>query len=145
LSDILLSFVTVSGPLDFLDGSFLAFFHLASSSRTVLHSVLLVFMNLYVSNIAFKLRDDELRQAFEPYGEIVSSKIIMDRETGRSRGFGFVEFANREAGEAAIEGLNGVDLGGKELSVSEARPREDRPQRSFGGGGDRGGYNRGRY
>lgn len=102
-------------------------------------------MNLYVSNIAFKLRDDELRQAFEPYGEIVSSKIIMDRETGRSRGFGFVEFATREAGEAAIEGLNGVDLGGKELSVSEARPREDRPQRSFGGGGDRGGYNRGRY
>jgi RNA recognition motif-containing protein len=96
-------------------------------------------MNLYVSNIAFKLRDDELRQAFEPYGEIVSSKIIMDRETGRSRGFGFVEFSSR----AAIDALNGIDLGGKEISVSEARPREDRPQRSFSGGGDRGGYNRG--
>jgi RNA recognition motif-containing protein len=100
-------------------------------------------MNLYVSNIAFKLRDDELRQAFEPYGEIVSSKIIMDRETGRSRGFGFVEFSSRDAGQAAIDALNGIDLGGKEISVSEARPREDRPQRSFSGGGDRGGYNRG--
>lgn len=99
-------------------------------------------MNLYVSNIAFKLRDDELRQAFEPYGEIVSSKIIMDRETGRSRGFGFVEYADREAGLAAIEALNGADLGGKEINVSEARAREERPQRSFGGG-DRGGYNRG--
>jgi len=107
-------------------------------------------MNLYVSNIAFKLRDDELRQAFEPYGEIVSSKIIMDRETGRSRGFGFVEFASRDAGQAAIDALNGADLSGKEISVSEARAREERPARSFGGGnggggggGDRGGYNRG--
>lgn len=104
-------------------------------------------MNLYVSNIAFKLRDDELRQAFEPYGEIVSAKIIMDRETGRSRGFGFVEYANRESGQAAIDALNGADLGGKEVAVSEARAREERPARSFGGGGggggDRGGYNRG--
>ncbi len=103
-------------------------------------------MNLYVSNIAFKLRDDELRQAFEPYGEIVSSKIIMDRETGRSRGFGFVEFASRDAGQSAIDALNGADLAGKEISVSEARAREERPARSFGGGGgggDRGGYNRG--
>ena len=106
-------------------------------------------MNLYVSNIAFKLRDDEFRQAFEPYGEIVSAKIIMDRDTGRSRGFGFVEFANHESGKAAIDALNGVDLGGKEITVSEARPREDRPQRSGGGsgfgggGGDRGGFNRG--
>ncbi len=99
-------------------------------------------MNLYVSNIAFKLRDDELRQAFEPYGEIVSSKIIMDRETGRSRGFGFVEFSSREAGLSAIDALNGIDLGGKEITVSEARPREDRPRNNFGGGGG-GGYNRG--
>lgn len=97
-------------------------------------------MNLYVSNIAFKLREDELRQAFEPYGEIISSKIIMDRETGRSRGFGFVEFSSNEAGMAAIEALNGMDLGGKEISVSEARPREERPRNNFGGGG---GYNRG--
>ena len=97
-------------------------------------------MNLYVSNIAFKLREDELRQAFEPYGEIVSSKIIMDRETGRSRGFGFVEYSSREAGMAAIEALNGMDLAGKEISVSEARPREERPRNNFGGGG---GYNRG--
>lgn len=104
-------------------------------------------MNLYVSNIAFKMRDDELRQAFEPYGEIVSAKIIMDRETGRSRGFGFVEFSDREAGQAAIDALNGMDIQGKEISVSEARPREERPRNnSFGGGGgDRGGYNRGRY
>lgn len=99
-------------------------------------------MNLYVSNIAFKLREDELRQAFEPYGEIISSKIIMDRETGRSRGFGFVEFSSNEAGMAAIEALNGMDLGGKEISVSEARPREERPRNNFGGGGG-GGYNRG--
>jgi len=91
------------------------------------------------------MRDDELRQAFEPYGEIVSAKIIMDRETGRSRGFGFVEYADRDAGQAAIDALNGADLQGKEISVSEARPREERPARSggFGGGGDRGGYNRG--
>lgn len=102
-------------------------------------------MNLYVSNIAFKMRDDELRQAFEPYGEIVSAKIIMDRDTGRSRGFGFVEFADREAGQAAIDGLNGADLQGKEISVSEARPREERPRNNSFGGGDRGGYNRGRY
>lgn len=101
-------------------------------------------MNLYVSNIAFKMRDDELRQAFEPYGEIVSAKIIMDRETGRSRGFGFVEFADRAAGEAAIEALNGADFLGKEISVSEARAREERPRSNFGGG-DRGGYNRNRY
>jgi len=101
-------------------------------------------MNLYVSNIAFKLRDDELRQAFEPYGEIVSAKIIMDRETGRSRGFGFVEYADRDAGQAAIDALNGMDLQGKEISVSEARAREERPARNGGfGGGDRGGYNRG--
>jgi RNA recognition motif-containing protein len=99
-------------------------------------------MNLYVSNIAFKMREDELRQAFEPYGEIVSSKIIMDRETGRSRGFGFVEFSSREAGMAAIDALNGVDLAGKVISVSEARPREERPRSNFGGGGG-GGYNRG--
>ena len=99
-------------------------------------------MNLYVSNIAFKMREDELRQAFEPYGEIVSSKIIMDRETNRSRGFGFVEFSSREAGMAAIDGLNGVELAGKVISVSEARPREERPRSNFGGGGG-GGYNRG--
>jgi RNA recognition motif-containing protein len=102
-------------------------------------------MNLYVSNIAFKMRDDELRQAFEPYGEIVSSKIIMDRDSGRSRGFGFVEFANREDGQAAMDALNGANLAGKEIAVSEARPREERPQGGRGGfgGGDRGGYNRG--
>jgi cold-inducible RNA-binding protein len=96
-------------------------------------------MNLYVSNIAFKMREDELRQAFEPYGEIVSSKIIMDRESGRSRGFGFVEFSSSEAGMAAIEGLNGVELAGKVISVSEARPREERPRNNGGGGYNRGG------
>jgi RNA recognition motif-containing protein len=146
-----LTFVAIFGLFRLRNGRFETFFQSSSpKSQAPKRQVILFFlsiMNLYVSNIAFKMRDDELRQAFEPYGEIVSSKIIMDRDTGRSRGFGFVEFANREDGQAALDALNGANLAGKEIAVSEARPREERPQgggqRGGFGGGDRGGYSRG--
>jgi RNA recognition motif-containing protein len=93
-------------------------------------------MNLYVANLSYRLSNDDLRKAFEQYGEVSSAKVIMDRDTGRSRGFGFVEMPNSEEGEQAIAGLNGVDIEGKEIAVSEARPRTDsRPPRGNNGGG----------
>ena len=98
-------------------------------------------MNIYVGNLSFGVTDQELRSAFEPYGEVKSAQVVKDRETGRSRGFGFVEMASDEEARAAIAGLDGKDLGGRALKVNEARPREDR--RSSGGGArpsDRGGF-----
>ncbi len=99
-------------------------------------------MKLYVGNLSFKTTDDSLRAAFEQFGEVSSAQIVMDRETGRSRGFGFVEFTDPAAGTAAIEGMNGKDLDGRDLTVNEARPREERPRGGFGGGGGggRGGF-----
>lgn len=99
-------------------------------------------MNIYVGNISFGTNDDDLRNAFEAYGQVSSASIIMDRETGRSRGFGFVEMPDDSAGQAAIDGLNGTDMDGRPLRVNEARPREDRPRGGGGGGGGRGGYGR---
>lgn len=100
--------------------------------------------NIFVSNLSFKLNNEDLQAAFEAYGEVSSAKIIMDKYTGRSRGFGFVEMPNDEEAEKAIAELNGADLDGKTISVAEARPREDRPagdRRSGGGyGGGSGGY-----
>lgn len=90
---------------------------------------------LYVGNLAFSATADDLRAAFEAYGNVTSASIVSDRETGRSRGFGFVEMA--DGGEAAIDALNGKDLKGRALTVNEARPREDR--RGGGGGGYGGG------
>jgi RNA recognition motif-containing protein len=83
-------------------------------------------MNIYVGNLSYGMTEDELREAFAAYGDVASVKILSDRETGRSRGFGFVEMPNQSEGEAAITQLNGKDLGGRALRVNEARPRERR-------------------
>lgn len=85
-------------------------------------------MNIYVGNLSWNTNDDELRGAFEAFGEVSSAKVIMDRETGRSRGFGFVEMPDDSAAKQAIEGMNDKDLGGRTLRVNEARPRDDRPR-----------------
>lgn len=88
-------------------------------------------MNLYVGNLTFDATEESVRQAFVDFGDVTSVRIITDRETGRSRGFGFVEMADAEAAKAAIAALDGTDLGGRPLTVNEARPREQRaPQRS---------------
>lgn len=93
--------------------------------------------NLFVAGLAYSMSDDELRNLFAEYGTVSSAKIVMDRETGRSKGFGFVEMSTDDESKAAMQALNGKELDGRNLTVNEARPREDRPQRSFGG--DRGG------
>jgi RNA recognition motif-containing protein len=83
-------------------------------------------MNIYVGNLSYGMSEDELREAFAAYGDVASVKILTDRETGRSRGFGFVEMPNQSEGEAAVTQLNGKDVGGRSLRVNEARPRERR-------------------
>lgn len=98
-------------------------------------------MNIYVANIPFKASEDELRGLFEQHGEVSSAKIIMDKETNRSRGFGFVEMPDDGAAKQAITELNGFNFMGKDLAVSEARPKSDSPR--GGGGFNRGGGNRG--
>lgn len=80
-------------------------------------------MNIFCGNLSYQLTDDDLHEAFAAFGAVDSARVIMDRETGRSRGFGFVEMPDRDAAEAAIEGLNGNDLKGRELRCNEARPR----------------------
>jgi RNA recognition motif-containing protein len=92
-------------------------------------------MNIYVGNLPYSAGDDELRNAFQEYGTVDSARVIMDRDSGRSKGFGFVEMGNDAEAKAAIEGLNGQDLDGRPLTVNEARPREDRSPRRGGGGG----------
>lgn len=99
-------------------------------------------MNIYVGNLAFAVTDQELREAFEPYGTVVSASIVMDRETGRSRGFGFIEMEQNEDGQRAIQEMNGKEWRGRSLTVNEARPREERPRYGGGGGGYRGGEGR---
>ncbi len=94
--------------------------------------------NLYVGNLSFNTTTDDLRQAFESYGTVTSASVITDRETGRSRGFGFVEMTT--GADEAIEALNGADLQGRTITVNEARPRTDR---RGGGGGGGGGDRRG--
>ena len=86
-------------------------------------------MNIYVGNISYQMRDNDLEDLFAPYGEVTSARVIMDRETNRSKGFGFVEMANKEDGEKAIEELNNNELEGRNIKVNEARPREPRPSR----------------
>ena len=90
-------------------------------------------MNIYVGNLSFEESESSLEAAFSAHGEVTSARIITDRETGRSRGFGFVEMSDQTQAQAAIAALNGTNLNGRELTVNEARPREDR-------GGSRGGY-----
>jgi len=92
---------------------------------------------LYVGNIAFSTTADDLREVFSAHGTVTSSQIVMDRDTGRSRGFAFVEMEN--GGDEAIASLNGTQLQGRTLTVNEARPREDRPRQGGGGGGYGGG------
>jgi len=86
-------------------------------------------MRLYVGNLAFSTTNDELKAAFEQFGAVESATVIMDRDTGRSKGFGFVDMGNDEEAKAAIEGLDGKPLGGRNVRVNEARPREERPPR----------------
>lgn len=86
-------------------------------------------MNIFVGNISWSAGDADLRSSFEEYGQVDSAKVIMDRDSGRSRGFGFVEMPDDSAANAAIEGLNGASLMGRDLRVNEARPREERPRR----------------
>ena len=86
-------------------------------------------MRLYVGNLAFSTTNDELKAAFEAFGTVESATVIMDRDTGRSKGFGFVDMGNDEEAKAAIEGLDGKPLGGRNIRVNEARPREERPPR----------------
>ncbi|MBO8130767.1 MAG: RNA-binding protein [Candidatus Marinimicrobia bacterium] len=87
-------------------------------------------MNIYVGNLSRELSENELLEAFQAYGEVSSAKIIVDRDTGVSRGFGFVEMPNKEEAESAINGLNGKELKGRNLVVNEARPRRNRYNRS---------------
>ena len=86
-------------------------------------------MRLYVGNLPFSVSSEDLEQMFSGYGEVTSSQVISDRDTGRSRGFGFVEFADDEAGRKAIEEMDGNDSGGRRLTVNVARAREERPRR----------------
>ena len=93
---------------------------------------------LYVGNLSYNVRDDDLQQAFAQYGTVSSAKVMMDRDTGRSKGFGFVEMGSDPEAQAAINGMNGQALDGRAIVVNEARPREERPG-GFGGG-NRGGF-----
>lgn len=95
---------------------------------------------LFVGSLAWTTDDQSLQAAFAPYGTVVSASVIKDRESGRSKGFGFVEFETAEEGKAAIEALNNTELDGRTIVVNEARPKEDRPSN----GGNRGGYGGGR-
>ena len=94
---------------------------------------------LYVGNLAYSVRDDSLLQAFSQFGTVTSAKVMMDRETGRSKGFGFVEMGSDPEAQAAINGMNGQPLEGRAIVVNEARPREERPGGFGGGGGGRSG------
>lgn len=89
---------------------------------------------LYVGNLPYTVRDEDLQQAFSAYGAVNSAKVMMERETGRSKGFGFVEMGSDAEAQSAIQGMNGQSLGGRSLVVNEARPMEPRPPRSGGGG-----------
>lgn len=99
---------------------------------------------LYVGNLPYSVRDEDLQQAFGEFGQVSSAKVMMERDTGRSKGFGFVEMGSDAEAQSAINGMNGQMLGGRSLVVNEARPMEPRPPRSggggFGGGRREGGY-----
>ncbi len=94
--------------------------------------------NIFVGNLSFNTSEDELRQLFEPFGQVDRVSILTDRETGRSRGFGFVEMSNSEEGDKAIAGLNGSQFGGRTINVNEARPKAEGARGGGGGGRDRG-------
>jgi RNA recognition motif-containing protein len=104
---------------------------------------------LYVGNLPYSFRDEDMQQAFSQFGNVSSAKVMMERDTGRSKGFGFVEMGSDAEAQAAIKGMNGQNMGGRDLVVNEARPMEARPPRSGGGygggGGGGGGYGGGGY
>jgi RNA recognition motif-containing protein len=108
-------------------------------------------MNIYVGNLLFDVTEDQLKELFGPFGQVTEVRLIMDKFTGKSKGFGFIEMPSKEEAEKAIEELNGKDMNGREITVNEARPKTDRGGRGgrggFGGsrgaGGGRGGYGRG--
>jgi RNA recognition motif-containing protein len=101
-------------------------------------------MNIFIAGLSFKVNDADLFNLFEEYGTIASAKVITDRQSGRSKGYGFVEIDDSEAASKAIAELNGAEYDGRTISVSEARPREERPRREFSNS-SRGGYSRSRY
>ena len=92
-------------------------------------------MNIYVGNLSYNTTEGDLRTAFEAHGEVVSSAVISDRDSGRSKGFGFVEMADNQAGTAAISALDGSELDGRQIKVNEARPKTERSSGPRGGGG----------
>ena len=94
---------------------------------------------LYVGNLPYTVRDEDLQQSFSEFGSVTSAKVMMERDTGRSKGFGFVEMGSDAEAQAAIKGMNGQSLGGRSVTVNEARPMEARPPRTGGYGGDRSG------
>lgn len=94
-------------------------------------------MNIYVGNLSYNLSEEDLNEVFSEYGEVVSVKIVMDRETGRAKGFGFVEMANEADGERAVEELDGAEVSGRNMKVNKARPKPERSERRSYGGGDR--------
>ena len=96
-------------------------------------------MNIFVGSLPFKLEEADLKELFEAYGEVSSVKLINDRETGRSKGFGFVEMPDDEGAQTAITALNGSEIGGRTIAVSQAEERKPNDRKSFGGGGNRGG------
>jgi|SRR5688572_79064 len=96
-------------------------------------------VKLYVGNLPYSTTDEDLRTLFAEYGTVVSASIISDRDSGRSKGFGFVELEDDAQAKAAIEALNGKEFSGRNVVVNEARPREERPRRDFNGGGNQGG------
>jgi RNA recognition motif-containing protein len=98
---------------------------------------------LYVGNLTYAMRDDDLQQRFSEFGTVSSAKVMMDRDTGRSKGFGFVEMGSDQEAQAAIRGLNGQSVDGRALVVNEARPREERSGGGGYGGGGGGGYRSG--
>ena len=99
---------------------------------------------LYVGNLGYGVSDSDLQAMFEAHGSVQSAQIIMDRDTGRSKGFGFVEMGSDQEAQAAIAALNGKDSGGRALTVNEAKPKSESGRGGGGGGGGRGGYNGGR-
>lgn len=109
-------------------------------------------MNIYVSNLGFNIQDEDLRDFFTPYGEVTSAKVINDKFTGQSRGFGFVEMSDDESAKKAIAELDQASVEGRTIKVTEARPKENKPARGGGGNspfrsdsGGGGGYNKGRW
>jgi len=109
-------------------------------------------MNIYVSNLSFNVQDEDLKEFFAEYGEVSSAKVIMDKMTNQSRGFGFVEMADEEASKKAIAELDGATVEGRTIKVMEAKPKEDRPKNNSFGNNSRGGgfnngnsYNKNRY